>query len=197
MEIWFNNWRIRINELKSKHVTFTLRKGDCPPVFFNNIKLPHESKAVYLGIHLDRRLTWRSHIEAKRTQIKLKTLELNWLIGSHSKLSLDNKVTIYKSILKPIWTYGIQLYGYTSSSNIELIQRAQSKILRTITRAPWYIRNENIHKDLQIPFVKDEFKRAKEKYILKLEMHPNSLARQLSNRCTQSRLRRADKPPMD
>ena len=65
LEIWYNNWRIRINELKSKHVTFTLRKGDCPPVFLNNIKLPHESKAVYLGIHLDRRLTFRSHIEQK------------------------------------------------------------------------------------------------------------------------------------
>ena len=32
---------------------------------------------------------------------------------SHSKLSLDNKVTIYERILKPIRTYGIQLYGYT------------------------------------------------------------------------------------
>ena len=28
MDIWFNNWKIRINEQKSKHVTFTLRKGD-------------------------------------------------------------------------------------------------------------------------------------------------------------------------
>ena len=94
--------------------------------------------------------TWRSHIKAKKVQIKLKALELNWLIGSHSKLSLDNKVTIYKSIIKPIWAYGIQLYGYTSRSNIELIQKAPSKILRTMTRAPWYVRNENIYKDLQI-----------------------------------------------
>ena len=142
LEIWYNNWRIRINELKSKHVTFTLRKGDCPSLFLNNIKLPHESKAVYLGILTW--LTWRNHIESKKVQIKLNTLELNWLIGSHSKLILDNKVAIYKSIIKPVWTYGIQLYGYTSNSNIEFIQRAQSKILRTITRAPWYIRNENI-----------------------------------------------------
>ena len=52
------------------------------------------------------------------------------------------------------------------------------------TQAPWYVRNENIHKDLQIPFVKDEFKRAKEKCSLKLEMHPNSLARELANKCT-------------
>ena len=55
----------------------------------------------------------------------------------------------------------------------------------------------NIHKDLQNPFVKGEFKRAKEKYSLKVEMHPNSLARQLANRCSHSRLRRADKPAMD
>ena len=53
MEIWFNNRRIKINELKSKHITFILRKGDYPLVFLNNIKL------------LDRRLTWRNHIEAK------------------------------------------------------------------------------------------------------------------------------------
>ena len=33
LEIWYNNWRIRINELKSKYVTFTLRKADCPPVY--------------------------------------------------------------------------------------------------------------------------------------------------------------------
>ena len=65
---------------------------------------------------------------------------------------------MYKSILKPIWTYGIQLYGSTINSNIEIIQRAQSKIIRT--RAPSYVRNENIQKDIQIPFVKDEFKRA-------------------------------------
>ena len=37
---WFNNSRIRLNEVKTKHITFTLRKGDCPPVFLNNIKLP-------------------------------------------------------------------------------------------------------------------------------------------------------------
>ena len=93
-------------------------------MFFSNIKITHENKAIYVGIHLPRRLTMRSHIEEKKMQIKVKALELNWLIGSHSKLSLDNKVIICKSILKPIWTYGIQWYGYTSSSNIEIIERA-------------------------------------------------------------------------
>ena len=61
--------------------------------------------------------------------MKLTTLELNWVIGSHSKLSLDNKVTIYKSILKPYSLDGIQLDEYTTNSNMELIRRAQSTVV--------------------------------------------------------------------
>ena len=34
MDIWFDNWRIIINELKHKLDTFTLRKADYAHVFF-------------------------------------------------------------------------------------------------------------------------------------------------------------------
>jgi len=40
-----------------------------------------------------------------------------------------------------------------SRSNIDIVQRAQSRFLRIITGAPWYLRNENIHRDLQIKLV--------------------------------------------
>ena len=74
-------------------------------------------------------------------------------------------------------------------------QRAQSKILRTMTGAPWYIRSENIHKYLDVPLVRDEFSKFKAKYIAKLHSHPNPLARQLAEARTHSRLRRNDLPP--
>lgn len=196
VETWLKKWRMKVNALKSKHVTFALRMDICPPVYLNSIAIPHADKVVYLGIHLDRRLTWRKHIEAKRLQMKLKACQLHWLINHHSKLSLDSKVILYNSILKPIWTYGIQLWGTASISNIELIQRAQSKILRTITGAPWYVRNSNIHRDLNVPLVKDEFLKMKMKYIERLENHPNPLARVLTQSRTHSRLRRADLPPI-
>ena len=67
LEIWLANWRIRVNESKSAHVTFTLRKDTCPSVTVNSVTIPQAKEVVYLGIHLDRRLTWRKHIEAKRT----------------------------------------------------------------------------------------------------------------------------------
>jgi hypothetical protein len=36
---------------------------------------------------------------------------------------------------KPIWTYGIQLWGTASTSNIEILERFQSKALRMIVDA--------------------------------------------------------------
>jgi hypothetical protein len=62
----------------------------------------------------------------------------------------------FSAIFKPIWTYGIQLWGTTSNQNIEILERFQSKILRLIVDAPWYVSNSVIRKDLQIPTVKEK-----------------------------------------
>jgi len=43
---------------------------------------------------------------------------------------------VYKAILKPFWTYCVQLWGSASDSNIDILERFQSKVLRIITDAP-------------------------------------------------------------
>jgi hypothetical protein len=49
---------------------------------------------------------------------------------------MSNKLLPYKVILKPIWTYGIQLWGSASTSSIEILERFQSKAQRMIADAP-------------------------------------------------------------
>jgi hypothetical protein len=114
-----------------------------------NVQLPQE-EVKYLGLHLDRRLTWHKHIFAKRQQLGTTPTKIYWLLGLKSKLSTNNKFLIYKTILKPIWTYGIQLWGTASTSNLEILERFQSKALRMIVDAPWYEPNTAIRRDLQI-----------------------------------------------
>jgi hypothetical protein len=63
---------------------------------------------------------------------------------------------MYKTILKRIWTYGIQLWGTASTSNIEILERFQSKALRMIVDAPWYVPNTVVRRDLQISTAKEE-----------------------------------------
>jgi hypothetical protein len=78
-----------------------------------------------LIIYLDQKLTWQKHIKAKRQQLNLRVRQMSWLLGRKSKLSLENKTLMYtyKCILKPIWTYGIQLWGCAKPLNIKIIQK--------------------------------------------------------------------------
>jgi hypothetical protein len=126
----------------------------CPPVHTNNVQLPCADQVKYLGLHLNRKLTWHHHIFTKWKEIGLALTKMYWLPGRSSRISLPNKLLLYKSILKPIWTYGIQLWGTASTSNIETLERFQSKALRIIVDAPWYVPNNHIRRDLQMTSVK-------------------------------------------
>jgi hypothetical protein len=126
---------MKANRSKSIQVTFTTRREKCPPVHINNVQLPQEEDAKYLGLNLDRRLTWHKHIFAKRKQLGNIVTKMYWLLWRKSKLFTSNKLHIHKSTLKPIWTYGIQLWGTASTSNIEILKRFQSKVLNVIVDA--------------------------------------------------------------
>ena len=86
LENWARKWRIKINEKKSKHVTFSLRRGNCPQLLFNQIAIPQVDSVKYRGLHLGRRLTWKHHISTLRKHLDLRTRELYWIIGKHCPL---------------------------------------------------------------------------------------------------------------
>jgi hypothetical protein len=61
------------------------------------------------------------------------------------------------------------------SGNIEILERFQSKALRMIVDALWYVTNTVIRRDLQIPTVKEEIRRYSSQYSARLCAHPNDL----------------------
>ena len=172
---WISKWGLKINENKSTHVTFTLRKGISPPLHLNHNTIPQADTVKYLGIHFDKTLTWKHHILQTRKHLNLKTRNLYWILGRHSPLSLRNKALIYKVILRPVWTYGIELWGCASTSNIEILQRYQSKLLRLITQAPWYVTNQTLHRDLGIPTIQEVSTAKAAAHCHALQVHPNPL----------------------
>jgi hypothetical protein len=54
------------------------------------------------------------------------------LLGCWSKLSVYNKVLLYKQVLRPVWTYDVQLWECAKEHNIDIIQRYQNKVLRCL-----------------------------------------------------------------
>ena len=167
---WVDTWKIKINQAK-----FTTKRTLCPPVTVNNALIPMQPDVKYLGFHLEQRLTWRTHIKTKRHHLSLKLRGMYWLLGRRSKHSLEKKLLLYKCVLKPLWTYGLQLWDCAKPSHTQIIQWLQSKILRSITNAPWYVSNSTIHNDLHIPFVATEISSLSFLYHQRLAGHHNAL----------------------
>jgi len=65
---------------------------------------------------------------------------------------------MYKSLIKPIWTYGLELWGNAKKSNLNHIQDFQNIALRKLTNSPssYIVSNHTLHTDLKIKTVKEE-----------------------------------------
>ena len=61
------------------------------PSSANKSNIPQTETVKYLGIHFDRRLTWKYHVQTKRKQLEHKTREIKWLIGRLSLPNIDGK----------------------------------------------------------------------------------------------------------
>ncbi|KAL7307774.1 hypothetical protein TKK_0000445 [Trichogramma kaykai] len=117
------------------------------------------------------------------------------MLGRKSAMTLDNKLLLYKSLLKPMWTYAIQDCGAACKSSIDVNERFQSKTVRMLIDAPSYVTNEAIQRDLNLPSVREETQMSNEKYKCRLESHPNILTATLRNPdFRNSRLKKTQNP---
>lgn len=181
MSSWYTKWKIKINHTKSSHLTFTLKQGAVPPITLNGLVIPKVTSSRYLGLILDQRLTWADHIKSKRVLLNARRKSLSYLIGKHSKLNLKTKLLLYKTLLMPVWTYGIQLWGAAKKSNINKIQTFQSITLRIITNAPFYVSNRTLHTDLRVNTVDETARLLYKRFRLRLTNHPNPLISALNS----------------
>jgi len=90
----------------------------------------------------------------------------------------------------PIWSYGIEVWGCANKSNVVIMQRSQSKILRAVSNLPWYVTNHTQHIEFNIPYVSDVVLERINKYLNNLEAHPNPLLEPLLQPTNTRRLKR-------
>jgi hypothetical protein len=89
---WSTKWRIKINTDKSFHIPSTLRKAVLPTIYFQNNPIQTTTQTKYLGLILDKRLTWGPHLKIKRKTLNTR-LHILWPILK-SKLFIENKLLI-------------------------------------------------------------------------------------------------------
>lgn len=178
-----NQWKIKLNTLKTQAAYFTKRRSSrwLPqnPLTINNNPIPWNSEAKYLGVILDKSLTFKRHtghaVERAQKYIKI----LNPLINRKSQLSKANKILLYKSVLQSLLLYGCPVWGRCARSHINKLQLIQNRCLKIIMNLPRHFSTRKLHLITKVQTIPDQIEKINKKFKRKLHYSKNILIHQL------------------
>ena len=129
---WFCSNNLSLNTAKTQYIVFT--KKLCPKTLKHNLRIGDElianvKEAKFLGMILDNRLNWHSHIAKIRTKLSSSIFGISrvkTLLPRHSLISL------YYSMFQSFIDYGLCLWGGSHQSYVKQIFTMQKKVIRMI-----------------------------------------------------------------
>lgn len=171
---WLRKWRVKVNADKSAAVIFH-KYAISPPgrLLLNNDPIPWADNYKYLGVILDSKLNWRPQIADLIRKSKAAKGSLRYLFTRSSRLSLKNKLLLFKTCIRPIMTYGCIVWGCTAATNLQKLQVIQNKMLKLCTNSHWYERMDKVHQDLRIRTFLAEIKKLAWKFHRGIPRIPN------------------------
>jgi hypothetical protein len=133
LQRWLSEWRIAINVPKSSAIIFARANTHFiqpRPVTLFGKPIKWVDTNRYLGVTLDKRLTWSPHIE----QVSRRTAQRMGLLGPllkrRNELSVMNGVLLYNQLLRPLMDYACPVWRSAARTHFRRLQVLQSKCLR-------------------------------------------------------------------
>lgn len=134
---WYQRNRLALNAEKSngiliasKHKHQSLNEPNKLNILIDEHNINHVKNCVYLGVNINENLSWDSQIDNVCSMLTRK-------VGMLSRLrkSTPNEIMlkIYMSTVQPSIDYAISIWGNTTSSNLDRVQRIQNYAARVLT----------------------------------------------------------------
>lgn len=146
IENWLNNNSLKVNTDKSNVMLITSRYSSLSTenhagVLFNNSRIKQVDEIKYLGVVIDKNLTFSSHAAYITNKIAKK---VNFLSRIGKDLSPWTKTIIYKTIILPHLNFCSTLLFLANKSDINVLQKKQNQALRVILGCGRYARVNNM-----------------------------------------------------
>ena len=156
LTLYAKNWKLKINPSKTQAITFSRKhKEITDQVIIDGQKINWTPKVKYLGLTLDRRMSWAPAI-IERARLGHPALrKLYPLISNKSSLNKELKLLLYKTCARPIILYGHQVWAAAAKTYIEVTQKTQNKFLRIILNKPRDTPIEELHKLANIQKIRE------------------------------------------
>lgn len=166
---WIFNNGFELSQEKSICSVFT--RHNLPQT--TNIQLagynfPFQSKIKYLGVILDKKLTWKPFIESIKNKCIRGINFLKFVTKIWWGADVETALTFYKAYIRSIIDYGCILYGSASKSLLNNLDVTQRKALRICLGAMKSTPNDALHVEALEPPLSIRRQFLSEKFILKL-----------------------------
>lgn len=133
----------------------------------------------YLGIIIDRRLTFNLHIGHIINKVDTTIRILYPFINRQSKVNRENKLILFKVIFQAIFYYGAPVWGNCANTHLKRLQTKQNKILKMMLNLPHRYPTSALHDVANICPVTNKIKDITEKFFEKCTLSENYIIRSL------------------
>jgi hypothetical protein len=121
---WAQKWGLSLAPDKSKAIIFTSRRIKHPtPLTMYGTSIEYVSSHKFLGIHLDRQLTFRNHIKNLRDRSMRDMRTLRVASAQHWGADYDTLKTLYESLILSKLEYGSFLFHAAVPSTLLILDR--------------------------------------------------------------------------
>ena len=124
---WFEEHKLTINDKKCSFINFGKREYLNKDFLVKNVQ--NVNKITYLGIIIDHKLNYNSHVEKIAKQMS-KFCGVLYKAGYY--FTKNQLLLFYESYAKSVITYGLIVYGCTTKTNLNEIFILQKRIFRAI-----------------------------------------------------------------
>ena len=135
---WCSRWGLEISPAKSATLIFSNQRVHLHPVNPLNINgqnIPIVNTFKYLGLTLDRSLTFTAHIADIKQRCSRRLNIMKCISGREWGADRRTLLQLYTSLIRPILEYNAFLFDHISDTNQTALEAIQNEALRIATGA--------------------------------------------------------------
>ena len=159
---YVSTWKIKINGAKTQTIIFPHSRSprlippdDCKVTVSGSL-VDWSSEVTYLGLTLDAKLLLSSHVSKTLNKCSVLVKCLYPLINRRSRLSVKNKLAVYKQIIAPVIYYAVPVWDICANTHKKRLQTLQNRTLKMVMDLPWHFSTDELHRLTGIPTVAEK-----------------------------------------
>jgi Reverse transcriptase (RNA-dependent DNA polymerase) len=179
LSTYFKKWKIKINASKTQAIYFTRcwapRKLPSTFIKIGGHPIPWSTEVKYLGVTLDKKLTFASHMARSIEKSEKAFRILYSFFNRKSKLNTFNKLLLFKACIRSILCYGVETWYHCAYTHKKKLQIIQNKCLKIIMNRNWRYSTAALHEESNIPLIEEFSEKIYSKFIDKCRFSHNPM----------------------